>query len=101
MGSMAWSGRPGSLNRGTSPPVQGLRCHVCMASGNCFQPTSCKAEEARYCLTTWNSESLSSWQVGDGVVKCGPGTRGLQQKGGPRRSPIYNLGTEIGQQLFR
>uniref|UniRef100_A0A8D2DN11 UPAR/Ly6 domain-containing protein n=1 Tax=Sciurus vulgaris TaxID=55149 RepID=A0A8D2DN11_SCIVU len=32
----------------------GLRCHECLASGNCFQPTSCKAN-ARYCLTTWNS----------------------------------------------
>nr|XP_013221723.2 lymphocyte antigen 6D-like [Ictidomys tridecemlineatus] len=35
-------------------PVQSLKCHQCLASGNCFQPTSCRAD-ARYCLTTWNS----------------------------------------------
>uniref|UniRef100_A0A8C8YFH7 Snake toxin/toxin-like domain-containing protein n=1 Tax=Prolemur simus TaxID=1328070 RepID=A0A8C8YFH7_PROSS len=34
-----------------------LRCHECSMTGNCFQPTSCQ-NSTRYCLTTWNSESL-------------------------------------------
>ncbi|XP_004477092.1 lymphocyte antigen 6D-like [Dasypus novemcinctus] len=33
-------------------PAQALQCHECVALGNCFQATSCKAD-ARYCLTTW------------------------------------------------
>ncbi|KAM5280709.1 lymphocyte antigen 6D-like [Ctenodactylus gundi] len=35
-------------------PAQALRCHECLATGSCLQPTLCAAD-ARYCLTTWNS----------------------------------------------
>lgn len=40
-----------------SPTARMLTCHDCMAMRNCFQPTSCP-NGTRYCLTTWNSESL-------------------------------------------
>uniref|UniRef100_H0XNS6 Snake toxin/toxin-like domain-containing protein n=1 Tax=Otolemur garnettii TaxID=30611 RepID=H0XNS6_OTOGA len=35
-------------------PAQAMRCHQCIATGNCLQPTSCQ-NHTRYCLTMWNS----------------------------------------------